>query len=137
MPFNEPNFLEKCKIDGCTHTFCCYPTFNSHISRKHRGVGIESEARKAARMEDIDQSGEDALGGNNSERGGNSESDAGSVDDSFGNSTITAATKLCENNTEPSDGNIFSSQDYLCGSARLQRSAALFLLSAKERFHLT
>ena len=84
MPFNEPNFLEKCKIDGCTHTFCCYPTFNSHKSRKHRGVDIESEARKAARMEDIDQSGEDALGGNNSERGGNSESDAGTVDDSFG-----------------------------------------------------
>ena len=73
-------------------------------------MGIESEARKAARMEDIDQSGEDALGGNNSERGGNSESDAGSVDDSFGDSTITTATELCENNTEPSDGDIFSSQ---------------------------
>ena len=103
-------------------------------------MDIESEARKTARMEDIDQSGEDALGGNNSERGGktgNSESDAGTVDDSFGDSTITAATELCENSTEPNDGNIFSSQDYLCGSARLQRSAALFLLSAKERFHLT
>ena len=29
------------------------------------------------------------------------------VDDSFGDSTITAATELCDNNTEPSDGDIF------------------------------
>ena len=100
-------------------------------------MDIENEATKAARMEDIDQSGEYALGGNNSERGGNSESDAGIVDDSFGDSTITAATELCKNNTESSNCNIFSSQDYLCDSARLQRSASLFLLSAKECFHLT
>ena len=31
----------------------------------------------------------------------------------------------------------FQVKDYLCGSARLQRSTALFLLSAKKRFHLT
>ena len=71
-------------------------------------MDIKSEARKAARMEDIDQLGEDALGGNNSERGGNSESDAGTVDDCFGDSNILQRPHS-ENSTEPSDGNIFSS----------------------------
>lgn len=135
---NEPNFLEKCKIDGCTQTFRCYSTFNSHISRKHRGMDIESEARKSARTEEISSDlDEDALGGDDSERGDNSETDTETVDNSVDDSTVTAASQLSEDN-EPSDnGEISSNQDRLCGGARLQKSAALFLLSAKERFHLT
>ena len=41
-----------------------------HTSRKHRGMDIESEARKCARTEEISSDlDEDALSGDNSERG--------------------------------------------------------------------
>ena len=36
-----------CFVEGCSQTFHCYSTFNSHIFRNHRGVDLESEAKKS------------------------------------------------------------------------------------------
>ena len=44
---NEPSFLEKCAVLGCSQTFRRYSSFLSHLSRKHRGVDVESAARSS------------------------------------------------------------------------------------------
>lgn len=44
---NEPNFLEKCVVEGCSETFHRYSSFLSHLSRKHRGIDMESAARRS------------------------------------------------------------------------------------------
>ena len=35
----------KCVVVGCSQTFRSHSAFSSHLSRKHRGVDFESEAR--------------------------------------------------------------------------------------------
>ena len=41
-----------CFVEGCSQTFRCYSTFNSHIFHNHRGVDLESEAKKSHTEED-------------------------------------------------------------------------------------
>ena len=124
---NEPNFLEKCKVDGCVQTFCCYSSFNSHISRRHHGVDIEREARRAA-------TNEDTATGSAEEREDERDDNSGAITETDDNLDDGAIVSM-ELDEEPST--ILLNPNNLDGSDRLQRSAALFLLSAKERFHLT
>lgn len=49
---NEPNFFEKCAVIGCSQTFRRYSSFLSHLSRKHRGLDMESAARRSIVMSD-------------------------------------------------------------------------------------
>ena len=44
---NEPLFLQRCIVTGCSLTFRSYSSFNSHLFRKHRGVDLENEAKKS------------------------------------------------------------------------------------------
>ena len=44
---NEFNFMMNCFVEGCSQTFRCNSTFVSHLFRKHRGVDLESEAKKS------------------------------------------------------------------------------------------
>ena len=39
--------MEKCAVLGCSQTFRRYSSFLSHLSRKHRGVDVESAARRS------------------------------------------------------------------------------------------
>ena len=112
---SEPNFVEKCRVSGCAQTFRCYVSFNSHLSRKHRGVDIEREARMAATSSVRGERDGDGFNG---------------LDDDV----LESMEQGDGEEIEPSNA---LNQDCPVSSERLYRSAALFLLSAKERYQLT
>lgn len=107
-------------------------------------MDIESQARKAARTEGTATDSDSAEGevpiGDDSEHSSIDISETTTTTETLrdvnleDSTTATAIEFVDADLIEPSD--ISSSQHYLCASDRLQRSAALFLLSAKERFHL-
>ena len=35
----------RCMVVRCSQSFCCYSSFLSHLSRKHRGIDFGHEAR--------------------------------------------------------------------------------------------
>ena len=130
---NEPNFLRKCVVAGCAQTFRCYSSYNSHLSRKHKGKDFEDEARKS-----LLSSGLCIPEGRTVNTG------SSSLSTSDGPGEAIAADIMpfdCMETTEvDDDGEMFDLslvQDHLSSSDRLQRSAALLLLTAKERYQLT
>ncbi len=40
----EPNFQVKCGLDGCPLRYTSYPSYRSHVYRKHRNVLMEGGA---------------------------------------------------------------------------------------------
>ena len=130
---NEPLFLQKCVVTGCSQTFRSYSSFNSHLNRKHRGVDLESEARKS-----LLSSGTFTL--ENTERiDGRIDSEVAEMDidshmcRSYGSGETSTET---EHEFEQEDDEVRSCQLY-ANNDDWERSAALLLLTVKERFKLT
>ena len=119
---NQPNFNIKCVVVGCPQTFRSYSAFSSHLSRKHRGVNFESEARITVLSCNVcsHESEEVNILPSSTE----AETDVGVSDDT---ELITSISDVCDEN------------EIACteSSSRLERCAALFLLTAKERYQLT
>lgn len=111
---NELGFVMRCVVVGCSQSFRCYSSFSSHLSRKHRGVDFESEARVMALSHSFLAQQEEPT---------HSDVDAPMVqEEGFSNLNETI-----------DDPQVIVSGD----SSRLFRFAALFLLNAKERYQLT
>ena len=109
---SEPNFPFTCGIDGCPQTYKNYSSILSHISRKHPGTHKDSELNLAAAISSaIDDS---------------TSSDVSSIalDDPITGSGF--ATVGVGEDARPR-GN----------QSRLTRSAALFLITLKEKYALT
>ena len=130
---NEPLFLQKCVVTGCSQTFRSYSSFNSHLNRKHRGIDVESEARKS-----LLSSSSGTSTSENAERtdgtvdsGGVAEMDIDAG--SFESSEISPEN---EHEFEQEDDEVRGCQLYPSNDDR-ERSAALLLLTAKERYKLT
>lgn len=129
---NEPNFLRKYIVVGCSQTFQSYSSYNSHLLRKHNGKDFESEARETLLSSGYFVSGETTV--NSSLR------DSSSGPRPVADFTLTNMETEMET-TEVSDegelGDLSLVEDHLSNSDRLHRSAALLLLTAKERYQLT
>ena len=129
---SEPLFLQKCVVTSCSQTFRTYSSFNSHLNRKHRGVDVESEARKSLLSNEI-------FTLENTERiDGTIESEAAEMDigDSHMGRSYGSGETSTENQHDQEDDEVRSCQLYASNDDR-ERSAALLLLTVKERFKLT
>ena len=104
---SEPNFTFTCDINGCTKTTSKYSTLMSHLSRKHRDVDIESYSVHTRTFVP--------------ELNGEGVADQG------------------PSNEEPLDMDMDEEVPTApCPVERnVQRSAALFLLTLKEKYQLT
>ena len=125
---NEPLILQRCIVSGCMQTFCCYSSFNSHLSQKHRGVDLQSEVRKSLLPS---ASGFPELQ-NTSNRISNEEAVSMDINDE-----VVEPIDFKEVTNEENE------EDNMCSSVpsaeedALQRYAALLLLTSKECYKVT
>ena len=128
---NEPNFIMKCVVVGCSQTFRCYSTFASHLSRKHRGVDFESEARLTILLcNSCSRESEEV----NAEL---SSGDASAEIEMDTGAAMTSNNDASCNSAENDISSVFQMQGSTNSCNRLCRFAALFLITAKERYQLT
>ena len=133
---NEFNFMMTCFVEGCSQTFRCNSTFVSHLFRKHRGVDLESEAKKshgscsrAARLEyqTIGQLEDSVIVDAEEETCNMDVNNVVELDSSEDGqievNDVSMVVPVLECHSEPGD--------------RLSHFAAMFLLNAKERYQLT
>lgn len=114
----EPNFSFMCDINGCTKTTSNYSTLMSHLSRQHRDVDIETPSVHSlvtSFPHDEDDTRMDLSGFENS---------------SSNRSPGPDRSGLTEDQMDHLAPNLKAQES-------LQRSAALFLLTLKERYQLT
>lgn len=105
---SSPNFSFTCGIDGCSHSFTTFSAVMSHLNRKHKGVDLDSAAFVAS-SDDLQQS----------------------------HSYESQSNQLMETSHE--EGSLSQCFSYVPDSRtdHLQRSAAIFLLTLKERYEIT
>lgn len=102
-----PNFSFVCGINGCTRTFCKYSTIKSHIARKHCDVDLDTVE--------------------------------------VGRNTSLSLESSVADNIEDSTPESIESQvdsmevcaDCIVSSNQMQKTAALYLLTLKERYKIT
>ena len=114
----EPNFSFRCDINGCTKTTSNYSTLMSHLSRRYRDVDIESPAVHSivtSLPDDEDGTRMDLCGFETSSPNGSPGPDT----------------------SDPTEDQMCPLAPNLTAQQSLQRSAALFLLTLKERYQLT
>ena len=121
---NEPNFLFTCGVEGCQQTFRTYASICSHLNRKHRHANLEEVQSEVIAGTSTYLSNEI----NNIEDNVSNYRDD-DITESFPDDEDDDITTGSEDNIDVSG--CTSTENYL------QRSAALFLLTLKERYQLT
>ena len=122
---SEPNFSLRCDVNGCTKTTSNYSTLMSHLSRQHREVDVESPSVHTLLIS-YPQDGGSTL-----------ELDQGTNEESVVEGEDSIVEAMVEVEAEDSIVEASHCQFQNRPIQSLERSAALFLLTLKEKYQLT
>ena len=107
-----PHFSFVCGINGCTRTFCKYSTIKSHVARKHCDVDLDT-----------------------AEMGRNTSlSLESSIADNIEDSTRESIESRVDSTRDSME---VCTDDCTVSSNQMQKKAALYLLTLKERYKIT
>ena len=131
--FNEPLFLQKCVVTGCSQTFRSSSSFNFHLNRKQLCVDLGSEARKSLlSSETFTLENTERIDGRIDAKVAEMDIDS-QIYRSYGSGETSTES---EHEFEQEDDEVHSCHLY-ANNDDWERSAALLLLMVKEHFKPT